>query len=83
MLGLDFVLNGAIFARMYQSASAFVLSPAEAARRIPFGYLSERYEARAIAAGRWSARPVIAIVSSIQHSRTSANTVTARIAAYA
>jgi hypothetical protein len=40
MLGLDFLLNGAIFARMYQDGGAFILAPAEAFRRIPLGYLA-------------------------------------------
>jgi hypothetical protein len=38
MLGLDFLLNGALFARMYQGGGAFMLAPSEAFRRIPFGY---------------------------------------------
>jgi hypothetical protein len=40
MLGFDFLLNGAIFARMYQDGGAFMLAPAEAFRRIPLGYLA-------------------------------------------
>jgi hypothetical protein len=40
MLGLDFLLNGALFARMYQSEGTFMLAPAEAFRRIPLGYLA-------------------------------------------
>lgn len=40
MLGLDFLLNGAVFARIYQDGSAFMLAPAEAFRRIPLGYLA-------------------------------------------
>jgi hypothetical protein len=40
MLGLDFLLNGALFARMYQGGGAFFLAPGEAFRRIPFGYLA-------------------------------------------
>ncbi len=40
MLGLDFLLNGALFARMYQGGGAFMLAPGEAFRRIPLGYLA-------------------------------------------
>lgn len=40
MLGLDFLLNGAIFAGMYQESDSFFLRPAEAFRRIPLGYLA-------------------------------------------
>jgi hypothetical protein len=40
MLGLDFLLNGALFARMYQGEGAFMLAPTEAFRRIPLGYLA-------------------------------------------
>ena len=40
MLGADFVLNGAFFARLYQQGGAFLLPPAEAFARIPFGYLA-------------------------------------------
>ena len=40
MLGLDFLLNGALFARLYQGEHAFVLAPSEAFRRIPLGYLA-------------------------------------------
>lgn len=40
MLGLDFLLNGAVFAGIYQGNGGFMLAPAEAARRIPFGYLA-------------------------------------------
>jgi hypothetical protein len=40
MLGVDFLLNGALFARMYQGDGAFMLTPAEAFRRIPLGYLA-------------------------------------------
>lgn len=40
MLGLDFLLNGAIFARMYQDGGAFMLAPVEAFHRIPLGYLA-------------------------------------------
>jgi hypothetical protein len=38
MLGLDFVLNGALFARMYRDGGPFFLAPMEAFRRIPLGY---------------------------------------------
>ncbi len=38
MLGLDFLLNGALFAGMYQGGGAFMLAPSEAFRRIPLGY---------------------------------------------
>jgi hypothetical protein len=38
MLGMDFLLNGALFARLYQEAGTFILAPAEAFRRIPLGY---------------------------------------------
>jgi len=38
MLGLDFVLNGALFARMYRDGGPFFLAPIEAFRRIPLGY---------------------------------------------
>ena len=40
MLGLDFLLNGALFARMYQGGGAFFLDPGEAFRRIPVGYVA-------------------------------------------
>lgn len=40
MLGLDFLLNGAVFAPMYQAGGGFMLAPAEAFRRIPLGYLA-------------------------------------------
>lgn len=40
MLGLDFLLNGAVFARMYQGGAPFLLAPVEAFRRIPLGYLA-------------------------------------------
>lgn len=40
MLGLDFLLNGALFAGMYQGEHAFMLAPSEAFRRIPLGYLA-------------------------------------------
>lgn len=38
MLGLDFLLNGALFARMYRDGGPFFLAPIEAFRRIPLGY---------------------------------------------
>jgi hypothetical protein len=40
MVGLDFVLNAAMFAGMYQEGGAFLLPPLEAFRRIPLGYLA-------------------------------------------
>jgi hypothetical protein len=40
MLGLDFVLNGAVFAAIYQRSDPFLLAPADAFRRIPIGYLA-------------------------------------------
>jgi hypothetical protein len=40
MLGLDFLLNGALFARMYQEGGTFILAPTDAFRRIPLGYLA-------------------------------------------
>ncbi len=40
MLGLDFLLNGALFAQMYQGKGAFLLAPTEAFHRIPLGYLA-------------------------------------------
>jgi hypothetical protein len=40
MLGLDFLLNGALLAGMYQGEGTFILAPAEAFRRIPLGYLA-------------------------------------------
>jgi hypothetical protein len=40
ILGLDFLLNGALFARMYQGGGPFMLPPAEAFRRIPLGYMA-------------------------------------------
>lgn len=40
MLGLDFLLNGAVFASIYQQGGSFFLAPGEAFRRIPFGYLA-------------------------------------------
>ena len=38
LLGLDFVLNGALFARMYREGGPFFLAPVEAFHRIPLGY---------------------------------------------
>jgi hypothetical protein len=40
MLGLDFLLNGAVFAGIYQGGSPFLLAPMDAFRRIPIGYLA-------------------------------------------
>lgn len=40
MVGLDFLLNGAAFARLYSEGGGFMLAPAEAFRRIPLGYLA-------------------------------------------
>jgi hypothetical protein len=40
MLGLDFLLNGALFARLYLQGGSFLLEPQEAFRRIPAGYLA-------------------------------------------
>lgn len=40
MVGLDFVLNAAVFAAMYLEGSPFLLAPADAFRRIPLGYLA-------------------------------------------
>jgi hypothetical protein len=40
MVGLDFVLNGGLFAAMYQDGGPFLLAPLEAFRRIPLGYLA-------------------------------------------
>ena len=40
MLGLDFLLNGALFARMYQGEGGFMLAPSDAFQRIPIGYLA-------------------------------------------
>lgn len=39
MLGMDFLLNGAVFARLYQNGGPFMLPPADAVARIPLGYL--------------------------------------------
>jgi hypothetical protein len=49
MLGTDFLLNGALFARMYQEGGGFFISPDEAFRRIPLGYLAFLILAIAIA----------------------------------
>ena len=38
MIGLDFVLNAAVFASMYDAGGTFMLTPAELFSRIPFGY---------------------------------------------
>src|SRR4051812_43600000 len=38
MVGVDFVLNAALFAGMYQQGGSFLLAPGEAFARIPFGY---------------------------------------------
>lgn len=40
MLGFDFFLHGGLLAGLYASDSPFLLSPLEAFRRIPIGYLS-------------------------------------------
>lgn len=40
MLGVDFLLNGSFFARLYQDGGSFLLPPMEAFRRIPLGYLA-------------------------------------------
>lgn len=40
MVGLDFVLNAALFAGLYQDGGPFMLTPLEAFRRIPLGYLA-------------------------------------------
>jgi len=40
MLGLDFLLNGAVFAGIYQGGGPFLLAPMDAFRRIPIGYLA-------------------------------------------
>ena len=40
MVGADFVLNAALFARMYQQGATFLLTPREAFARIPIGYLA-------------------------------------------
>lgn len=38
MVGLDLLLNGALFARIYRDGGPFLLAPIEAFRRIPLGY---------------------------------------------
>lgn len=38
MVGLDLLMNGALFARIYQDGGPFLLAPMEAFRRIPLGY---------------------------------------------
>jgi hypothetical protein len=40
MVGLDFVLNAALLAGMYQHGGTFLLTPAELFQRIPLGYAS-------------------------------------------
>ena len=40
MVGVDFVLNAALFAGMYKEGGAFMLAPGEAFRRIPLGYVA-------------------------------------------
>ena len=40
VLGLDFFIHGGILARLYQEPSPFLLSPEQAFKLIPFGYLS-------------------------------------------
>lgn len=40
MLGFDFFLHGGLLAGIYAIPSSFLLSPIEAFRRIPIGYLS-------------------------------------------
>jgi hypothetical protein len=40
MVGLDFVLNAALLAGLYEEGGAFLLAPVEAFRRIPLGYLA-------------------------------------------
>ena len=39
MLGFDFFLHGGLLARFYFAEDSFILSPLEAFRRIPIGYL--------------------------------------------
>lgn len=38
MIGVDLVLNAAVFASMYGSGGTFMLTPAQLFSRIPFGY---------------------------------------------
>jgi hypothetical protein len=40
IVGLDFLLNGALSAGLYQQGGPFLLPPADAAARIPLGYLA-------------------------------------------
>jgi hypothetical protein len=40
MLGLDFFLHGGLLAELYVQPSPFLLSPSDAFRRIPLGYLA-------------------------------------------
>ena len=40
MLGFDFFLHAGLLARLYLDSSPFLLTPLEAFRRLPFGYLS-------------------------------------------
>ena len=40
MVGADFVLNAAFFARMYLEGGSFLLPPRDAFTRIPLGYLA-------------------------------------------
>ena len=40
IVGVDFLLNAAIFARLYTGNETFMLPPLDAFRRIPFGYLA-------------------------------------------
>ena len=40
MLGFDFFLHAGLLAGLYQETSPFLLSPLEAFKRIPLGYLS-------------------------------------------
>ncbi|TAK33850.1 MAG: hypothetical protein EPO21_11545 [Chloroflexota bacterium] len=40
MLGFDFLLHGGVLAGLYVEPSPFLLSPAEAFKRIPLGYLA-------------------------------------------
>ncbi|MGZ9275340.1 MAG: hypothetical protein ACXW34_11435 [Nitrospira sp.] len=39
-LGFDLLLHGGLLARLYMTPSPFLLPPADAFRRIPFGYLA-------------------------------------------
>ncbi len=40
MLGIDFLLHGGVFSAVYVEDSPFLLSPLDAFRRIPLGYLA-------------------------------------------